>query len=103
MVESVTQAVALIVGVGVALSPFVFAAVSMLRGMLGRARLRRLVLPLAGILLGWIFSALVLVMLETAWTMQTWAIVALAGFWAFVVSAGLNAQAKESRREDGRG
>lgn len=98
MVDHVTSAVALVVGIGVGLSPFVFAAVTMLRGMLGAHRKRRVVLPLAGVLLGWTFASLVMVLLESGPSTKNGAIVLLAGFWAYVVAAGLNAQGKESRR-----
>jgi hypothetical protein len=86
------------VGVGVALAPFVFAGVSILRGMIGAARRRRIVLPIAGVALGWLFAALLLLLLESSLTPRNAAIVVLTGFWAFVVSAGLHSQSKEARR-----
>jgi hypothetical protein len=108
MADDVTKAVGVVVGIGVAVSPFVFAAVSALRGMID-ASWRRVALPVAGVLLGWIFAALVLIYLGAKADLPSLALVALAGFWAYAVSAGLNAQGKTSREgpkprdTDGRG
>src|SRR5512139_3936197 len=94
--DEVTRAVGVVVAVGVAISPFVFAAVSALRGMIG-AGSRRVALPLAGIGSGWAFAALVLAYLGAGFDVPTLALVLLGGFWGFSVSAGLNAQGQTSR------
>lgn len=99
MDAAVTQAVGLVVAVGMVLSPFVFAAVSALRGMLGAHSPRRVILPIAGVVLGWLFAALVLVYLEYNLDRRSVGMTLLAGFWAYAVSAGLNAQGKTARAE----
>lgn len=97
MADQATAAVAIVVGVGLALASFVFAAVTITRGMLGRSRRRRVVLPLLGIVYGWLFVALVLVYLEVAWKPSTLALVALAGFWGYVAASGLHSANKDAR------
>jgi hypothetical protein len=102
-VQQATEAIGIVVGFGLALSPLVFAAVALLRGMIASKRQRRVVLPIAGTLIGWLMAALVLAVLEVAFSLKTTALVLLAGFWGFATAAGLNAQQRQSGREDERG
>lgn len=101
--DDVTKAVGIIVAFGLALSPLVFAAVALLRGMIASKRRRRVVLPIAGTLLGWLMAALVLAVLEVAFSLRTTALVLLAGFWGFATASGLNAQQQQSKRDEERG
>ncbi len=93
----------LVAGFGLVLSPVIFMAVAMLRGMLPARRARRVVLPVAGTLIGWTMAALVLAITGAEASTQTAALTLMAGFFGFGSAAGLNAQQRESGREDGRG
>ncbi len=99
LADLMTAAILVVVGAGLALQGFVFATVAILRGMTGRSRHRRIVLPLAGIASGWVFTAAVLLFLGQEWSPRMAALVFLAGFWAYVVAAGLHSQNKDARGE----
>lgn len=103
MADQAVAAVAVVVGVGLALASFVFAAVTITGGMIPRNRHRRIVLPLLGIVYGWLFVALVLVYLEVAWKPSTAALVVLAGFWGYVAASGLHSANKDARSGGDRG
>lgn len=98
MVEQITQQIAVVSGIGLAVSPLVYAAVTVVRGMIGAHKLRRIVLPLFGITVGWAFVALALAAIGSAVSWPTVALTVLAGFEAFAISAGLSAQGKDARR-----
>lgn len=98
LADQTTAAIVIVVGVGLALQGFVFAAVTILRGMMGRARHRRIILPLAGIATGCVFAATILAFMEVAWSPKMAALVFMAGFWAYVIASGLHSQSKEARK-----
>jgi hypothetical protein len=98
LADQTTAAIVIVVGVGLALQGFVFAAVTIMRGMIGRARHRRVILPLAGIASGCVFALMVFAFMEVGWSLKTVSLVFMAGFWAYVISAGLHSQGKEVRR-----
>jgi uncharacterized membrane protein len=88
-----------VLGAGVILAQFVSYGVNVLKRMLPRARTRRVALPLAGLLLGWLVTALF------AALMTTLAIVLLIGVASAMAADLNNAKAGEARRpeEDGKG
>lgn len=98
LADQTTSAVVIVVGVAIALQGFVYAAVTILRGMIGKHRRRRVILPVAGIASGWIFTAATVAVMEAGWSGRIVALIFLAGFWAYVIAAGLNAQGKEARK-----
>lgn len=102
-VQQATEAIGLIAGFGLALAPVIFMAVAMLRGMLPARRARRVVLPVAGTLIGWTMAALVLAITGAEVSTQTAALTLMAGFFGFGSAAGLNAQQRQSQGDEGRG
>ena len=99
MIESITTALGTITGLGLALSPFVSVAVTMVRGAIGADPRRNTLLPLVGICVGIFVAALVLMYLEQPMTVKNIATVILTGFWAYAVSVGLHSHAKAARAE----
>ena len=98
MSDAVTTAAAMIFGIGAGVAPLVFAAVSVIRGMLlGSDRRRRVIIPAVGIVLGWIFTGLILAIVAPEISIRNVAVVLLGGFWAYAVSAGLAGQARDAR------
>jgi hypothetical protein len=54
---------------------------------------------LAGLLIGWLFVGLALLMVGVEASPSGVALILLGGFWGYAVSAQLNAQSKEAKRE----
>jgi hypothetical protein len=98
MIEQVTQQIAVVSGIGLTVSPLVYAFVSVLRGMIGAHKRRRIILPVCGIASGWAFVGLVLVAVGADLSGSHAALAVLGGFEAFAISAGLSAQGKDARR-----
>jgi hypothetical protein len=98
MIEQVTQQVAVVSGIGLAVSPLVYAAVTVMRGMVGAHKRRRIILPLGGICAGWAFVGLVLTAVGADVSGASASLALLGGFEAFAISAGLSAQGKDARR-----
>jgi predicted RND superfamily exporter protein len=94
-----------VLGAGVILAQFVSYGVNVLKRMLPRARTRRVALPLAGLLLGWLVTALFAALIGLEPSMTTLAIVLLIGFASAMAADLNNAKAGEARRpeEDGKG
>ncbi len=97
MEAQVMAALAMIFGIGSGAAALVFPAVTIARGMLGEHKRRRVILPTVGILVGWIMMTLVLTIMESEPSARHAAIVALGGFWAYVVAANLHAHGKDAR------
>ena len=98
--QQATEAIGLIVAMGLALAPLVFMAVAMLRGMIVSKRRRRVILPIAGTLIGWIMAGLVLAVVGVEPSTHAVAIMLLAGFFGFGSASGLNAQQRQSARSE---
>ena len=92
-----------VIGAGVILGPFVSYGVNVAKRVIGRASLRRIVLPLLALLLGWTVAGLFLILLRLALSLETVALVLMVGFVAAKASDEANAKAVESKRRDGGG
>lgn len=100
MVTRITSAAGIVLGGGTVIAPFVSYAVNVLKRMIGRAAIRRTVLPLAGLLFGWTATALVLVLVRLEMNLETVALALLTGFWASAAADLQNAKAKEASRRE---
>lgn len=97
--DQAASAWALVLAVGLLLNGLVFGATETVKNMLPPGwRWRRVVMPLIGLGFGCTFMVCLVVVMEASWSMRTVALVVLGAFVAFLGAAGMNAQAKESRR-----
>ena len=97
MEQEIMQAVGQVVAIGTGLAPLVYAAVTQLRGALGNHKRRRVIMPVSGLVLGWLFAGLTLALIEADPTLKNAAIGLLSGYWAYEASALLHAHGKEAR------
>lgn len=96
--DQTAAAFAVILAVGLLLNGLVFGATNVARGMIGKHRHRRVILPLVGLGFGCFFVTCLLLFMEVAWSPKMVALVVMGGFIAFMGAAGLNAQSKEARK-----
>lgn len=92
--------VTVIVGSGVILGPFVSYGVNIIKQMMRRSALRKVALPLFGLLAGWALTALFAILLGLEMTLQTVALVLVIGFAASMAADHANAKSKEAHRRE---
>ena len=85
-----------VIGAGVILGPFVSYGVNVAKRVIPRADLRRLVLPLLALLLGWGIAGLFMILLRLALSLETVALILMIGFVAAKASDEASAKAKEA-------
>lgn len=104
LVTRLAAIVTTVVGAGVILGPFVSYGVNVAKRVISRPMVRRTVLPLLALLLGWTISGLFMMLLGLEMTLETVALCLLIGFCSAKAADEANAKAVESKQGDsGRG
>lgn len=96
LVTRLTAVVTGVIGAGVILGPFVSYGVNVAKRIIARAAVRRIVLPLLALLLGWTIAGLFMILLGLALSLETVALGLLIGFVAAKASDEAAAKAKEA-------
>ncbi len=97
-VDQAAAALAVVMGIAMALSMLVSQGVNTASGMLGERQSRRIVLPLIGIGLGCALATLLAVLLALPMTTATAALILLVGYDAYHRAAGNADQRKAASR-----
>lgn len=100
LVTRLAAIVTTVVGAGVILGQFVSYGVNVAKRMTGRSSVRRAVLPLLALLLGWLLAALFMMLLRLEMSLETVALCLLIGFCAAKASDEAAAKTKEAGRRE---
>lgn len=100
LVSRLAAIVTSVVGAGVILGPFVSYGANVAKRIITRASVRRIVLPLLALLLGWGIAAMFMILLRLEMSLETVALGLLIGFVAAKAADEANAKAVESKRRE---
>lgn len=100
LVNRLAAIVTTVVGSGVILGPFVSYGANVAKRVISRASVRRVVLPLLALLLGWTIAGLFMILLRLPLSLETVALDLLVGFVAAKASDEANAKAAEATRRE---